>query len=114
MMKIREIKEILGATIWVGEEYLDQCLHAACGCDLMSDVLAFAKEKCNHNNTYHSCQTFGGTCCSVFFWQTAIRPKISPVIVEQDDNNREQPRSRKRADYNPCRGSSFAKIKFEL
>ena len=45
MMKIREIKEILGATIWVGEEYLDQCLHAACGCDLISDVLAFAKEK---------------------------------------------------------------------
>lgn len=44
-MKINEIKEILGAKVWVGEEYLDKNVHAACGCDLMSDVLAFAKEK---------------------------------------------------------------------
>lgn len=44
-MKIREIKDILEASIWVGEANLDKCLHAACGCDLMSDVLAFAKEK---------------------------------------------------------------------
>lgn len=44
-MKIREIKEILDAKVWVGEEHLDKTVHAACGCDLMSDVLAFAKEK---------------------------------------------------------------------
>lgn len=44
-MKIEEIRHILEANIWVGEERLEGEVHAACGCDLMSDVLAFAKEE---------------------------------------------------------------------
>ncbi|MEG0501303.1 MAG: hypothetical protein RR525_03620 [Cellulosilyticaceae bacterium] len=44
-MKIQEVKGILEAKVWVGEDRLEREVHAACGCDLMSDVLAFAKEK---------------------------------------------------------------------
>lgn len=44
-MKLSEIKEILGAEVITGEEFLDKEVHAACGSDLMSDVLAFVKEK---------------------------------------------------------------------
>lgn len=44
-MKISRVKEILHAKLWTGEERLEKEVHAACGCDLMSDVLAFAKEK---------------------------------------------------------------------
>lgn len=44
-MKIQEVKDILEAKVWVGEDRLEREVHAACGCDLMSDVLAFAKEK---------------------------------------------------------------------
>ncbi len=43
-MKVSEIAEILGATVYNGEgrDYEIEC---GCGCDLMSDVLAF-----NHTN----------------------------------------------------------------
>ena len=44
-MKIETIKNILGATLWAGQDRLDREIYAACGSDLMSDVLAFAKEK---------------------------------------------------------------------
>lgn len=44
-MRIEEVKNILHAHVWVGEERMEKEVHAACGCDLMSDVLAFAKEK---------------------------------------------------------------------
>ncbi|MGL4738245.1 MAG: hypothetical protein ACRCW2_12415 [Cellulosilyticaceae bacterium] len=44
-MKIIQIKTVLDAKQWVGEEFNEREVHAACGCDLMSDVLAFAKEK---------------------------------------------------------------------
>lgn len=44
-MKVQEVKEILEAKVWTGETCLDKTVYAACGCDLMSDVLAFAKEK---------------------------------------------------------------------
>ncbi len=40
-MQIKEVKEILhGELIW-GEEFLEADVQAGCGCDLMSDVLAF-------------------------------------------------------------------------
>ena len=42
-MKLKEVKEILDASIIVGEEKLDMEVHTAFGADLMSDVLAFAK-----------------------------------------------------------------------
>lgn len=44
-MKISEVKELLNAKIWVGEEKYDTEVYTACGCDLMSDVLAFVKDR---------------------------------------------------------------------
>ncbi len=44
-MRIRDVKEILGATVLCGEELLDTEVQSACGADLMSDVLAFVKEQ---------------------------------------------------------------------
>lgn len=40
-----EVKSILKARVLCGEEHMMSEVHAACGCDLMSDVLAFAKER---------------------------------------------------------------------
>ena len=42
-MKLREVKDILDASVVVGEEKLDMEVHTAFGADLMSDVMAFAK-----------------------------------------------------------------------
>ena len=44
-MKIREISEILGAEVLCCHELLDTDVHSACGCDVMSDVLAFVKDQ---------------------------------------------------------------------
>ncbi|MBE6828390.1 MAG: hypothetical protein E7514_07280 [Ruminococcaceae bacterium] len=44
-MKVSEIKDILDAEIICGEEYLDREVFAACGSDMMSDVLAYVKEQ---------------------------------------------------------------------
>ena len=44
-MKINEIKELLCAEVLCGEEFLDNEASHACGSDLMSDVLAYVKEK---------------------------------------------------------------------
>ena len=44
-MKIRTILELLDATVLCGEDKLDGEVHSACGCDMMSDVLAFVKEQ---------------------------------------------------------------------
>ncbi len=43
-MKLEQVKELLKATVWTGEEHLDEDVCVACGCDLMSDVLRYAKE----------------------------------------------------------------------
>ncbi|MGC8777247.1 MAG: DRTGG domain-containing protein [Candidatus Caldatribacteriaceae bacterium] len=43
-MTLKEVKEILAAEVLVGEEFLDREIWYACGSDLLSDVLAFAKE----------------------------------------------------------------------
>jgi predicted transcriptional regulator len=43
-MKLREIKEILSAEVVCGEELLDKEVSSAFGSDMMSDVLAYAKE----------------------------------------------------------------------
>ncbi len=45
-MTIRDLIPILDAKVLCGEEYLDAEVRMACGSDLMSDVLAFVKEKC--------------------------------------------------------------------
>ena len=44
-MTIRELIPILNARVLCGEDKLDQEVCTACGSDLMSDVLAFVKEK---------------------------------------------------------------------
>ena len=44
-MKISKMQELLEARVICGEEYLGRHVYSACGCDLMSDVLAFAKDQ---------------------------------------------------------------------
>ena len=44
-MKIKEMQELLGAEVVCCEENLDRDIYTACGCDLMSDVLAFVKDQ---------------------------------------------------------------------
>ncbi len=44
-MKIKKIAELLNAEVLCGEDHLDGEVHSACGCDMMSDVLAFVKEQ---------------------------------------------------------------------
>ena len=45
MMTIRQVMEIVDGKVLVGEDRLDSRVDTACGSDLMSDVLAFVKEK---------------------------------------------------------------------
>jgi len=44
-MKIREIKDLLGAETVSGDELLDTDVFSACASDMMSDVLAFVKDQ---------------------------------------------------------------------
>jgi predicted transcriptional regulator len=44
-MTVRQIADTLEAKVAAGEEQLDLEVNAACGADLMSDVMAFVKEK---------------------------------------------------------------------
>lgn len=42
-MTLREVIRILDCRVWSGKANLDSEVRAGCGCDLMSDVLAFIK-----------------------------------------------------------------------
>jgi predicted transcriptional regulator len=42
-MKLQEVKEVLGAEVMTGNGLLSKEVTMACGADLMSDVLAYAK-----------------------------------------------------------------------
>ena len=44
-MTIREVMELVDGKVLTGEERLDTPVDTACGSDLMSDVLAFVKDK---------------------------------------------------------------------
>ena len=44
-MKIRTMQELLEARVVCCEENLDRQVYSACGCDLMSDVLAYVKDQ---------------------------------------------------------------------
>lgn len=44
-MKIADVVRLLDAEIMCGEDLMDVELHSACGSDLMSDVLAFVKDR---------------------------------------------------------------------
>ncbi len=44
-MKISQICELLDAEVLCGADLLDHDVHAACGSDMMSDVLAYVKDQ---------------------------------------------------------------------
>ena len=44
-MKIADIVKLLDAQVYCGEDMMDEDVHTACGCDLMSDVLAYVKDQ---------------------------------------------------------------------
>ncbi len=44
-MKLSKVREILDARVLAGEELLEHEVNSACGSDLMSDVLAFVKDR---------------------------------------------------------------------
>lgn len=44
-MKVTEIKNLLEAKLYSGEDLLNLELTSACGADLMSDVMAFVKDR---------------------------------------------------------------------
>ena len=44
-MTVNDVKQILGAEILCGEQYLEREVHTACGADMMSDVLAFVRDQ---------------------------------------------------------------------
>ena len=44
-MKISEIAELLNAKVCCCKDKLDTEVHSGCGCDMMSDVLAFVKDR---------------------------------------------------------------------
>lgn len=44
-MRLRDVVRILDAQILTGEDRLDEEVEAACGCDLISDILAFTKAR---------------------------------------------------------------------
>ncbi len=44
-MKISDMKQLLDAQVLCCEENLEHEVFSACGCDLMSDVLAFVKDQ---------------------------------------------------------------------
>lgn len=44
-MRLRDVMRILDATVLTGEDKLDQEIEAACGCDLISDLLAFTRAR---------------------------------------------------------------------
>ena len=44
-MTIGEVMETVHARVLCGEEHLGEEVHAACGSDMMSDVLAFVKDQ---------------------------------------------------------------------
>lgn len=44
-MKISTMKDLLGAKVLTCEENIGRHVYSACGCDLMSDVLAYVKDQ---------------------------------------------------------------------
>ena len=44
-MKLSQVKDLLDAKVYAGENMLDTEVKEACGSDLMSDVLAFVKDE---------------------------------------------------------------------
>lgn len=44
-MKISQMQQLLEARVICCEENIDRHVYSACGCDLMSDVLAFVKDQ---------------------------------------------------------------------
>lgn len=88
-MKLGEISKHLNATVLVGTNKMDMDIHTICGADLMSDVLAYTKEKtllltglCN-TQTIRTAEV--SDLCAVIF----VRGKIpsEDVIRLADDSD---------------------------
>ena len=45
-MTVGDIRDVLGAKVICGEQFLEREVKTGCGSDMMSDVLAFVKEQC--------------------------------------------------------------------
>lgn len=82
-MKLEEIGKHLKATVVVGAEKMDMDIHTICGADLMSDVLAYTKEKtllltglCN-TQTIRTAEV--SDLCAIIF----VRGKIPAADVVQ-------------------------------
>ncbi|HAZ05558.1 MAG TPA: hypothetical protein DCY58_03740 [Acetobacterium sp.] len=43
-MKLSQVRDLLDAVVLSGESHLEEEVHSGFGCDLMSDVLCFARE----------------------------------------------------------------------
>ena len=43
-MTAKDVRDVLGARVLVGEDHLEVEVRSACGSDMMSDVLAFSKD----------------------------------------------------------------------
>ena len=44
-MTVDDVRNILDAKVFCGEDYMNRVVHTACGSDMMSDVLAFVKDQ---------------------------------------------------------------------
>lgn len=44
-MKISEVATLLNAQVFCGADMMERDVHSGCGCDLMSDVLAYVKDQ---------------------------------------------------------------------
>ena len=44
-MNLQDVQKLLNATVHTGQEFLDRTVETCCGSDLMSDVLAYAKDQ---------------------------------------------------------------------
>ena len=87
-MKVGKIKELLDAEVIIGSDKLEMEVHAACGSDMMSDVLAFVKDQAvlltglNNSQVVRTCQMMD-IHCIVF-----LRGKVpSDDIIKLADEN---------------------------
>lgn len=87
-MNLREVQELLQAEVLAGKNLLDRTVETCCGCDLMSDVLAFTKKNtllCTGLTNMQVIRTADMTeLCGVVF----VRGKMpcGDIIEEAEEN----------------------------
>ena len=80
-MTVKDVRDVLGARVLAGEEFLDREVKSACGSDMMSDVLAFSKD--------HSVLLTG--LCNPQVIRTAEMLDIVCIIFVRGGRNRMNP-----------------------